>query len=78
MPFGLTNAPATFQRVMNNLMGELVGKICLVYMDDIIVYSPSLQSHMQDLRTVFKRISGSNFKLQTDKSDTGVVRTGSY
>jgi len=61
MPFGLTNAPATFQRVMNNLIGDSVGKICLVYIDDIIVCSPSFQGHVQDLRTVFKRLSGANF-----------------
>jgi len=39
MPFGLKNAPATFQRCMNNLLEDLIYKDCLVYLDDIIVYS---------------------------------------
>lgn len=69
MPFGLTNAPATFQRFINNLLGDIVGKYCLVYMDDIIIYSASLQQHIQDLKVVFKKLKMSNLKMQQDKSE---------
>ena len=50
MPFGLCNAPATFQRIMNVLLAGLNGLSCLVYLDDIIVFSKNFRSHLQDLR----------------------------
>lgn len=50
LPFGLTNAPATLPRVMNNVLGNLKGRCCLVYLDDIIVFSGSLQQHISDLK----------------------------
>lgn len=69
MPFGLKNAPSTFQRVMDNILRDLIGKICLVYLDDIIIYATSLEEHIQNLRIVFRRLKESNFKIQTDKSE---------
>ena len=42
MPFGLTNAPATFQREMNRIFFDLINKCVQIYLDDIIVYSPSI------------------------------------
>jgi len=69
MPFGLNNAPATFQRLMNNIFGELLGKCCLIYMDDIMVFSASLQEHITDLERVFKKLAEANFKLQLDKTE---------
>lgn len=69
MPFGLKNAPSTFQRVMDNVLGELVGTICLVYLDDIIVYSTSLQEHTVNLKKVFEKLRASNLKVQLDKSE---------
>jgi hypothetical protein len=53
MPFGLTYAPATFQGVMNTVFDRLLRKGVLVFMDDILVYSPTLQQHLQTLREVF-------------------------
>lgn len=69
MPFGLTNSPATFQRVMDNVFKELIGKCCLIYLDDIIIFSSSLQEHMQDLHKVFSKLKSTNLKLQVKKSE---------
>lgn len=69
MPFGLKNAPATFQRVMDNVLKGLQNDICLVYMDDIIIYSTSLAEHILNLTKVFQRLRESNLKIQLDKSE---------
>lgn len=47
MPFGLKTAPATFQRLMNTILKEYPNKICLVYLDDIVIFSTSLQEHTE-------------------------------
>lgn len=69
MPFGLKNAPATFQRVMDNILRGITNEKCAVYLDDIIIYSSSLQEHIVKLTEVFKRLRESNFKIQIDKSE---------
>lgn len=69
MPFGLRNAPATFQRVMDNILRGIQNEKCLVYLDDIIVFSTSLQEHIQRLRDVFTRLRKANLKIQLDKSE---------
>ena len=69
MPFGLKNAPATFQRVMNNILRGLQNEICFVYLDDVIIFSTSLQEHLDKLKKVFTRLRNSKFKIQLDKSE---------
>lgn len=64
MTFGLKNAPATFQRVMDNMLREYLGKNVLVYMDDIIIFSSSLEEHIEMLGKVFEKLITSNFKTQ--------------
>jgi uncharacterized protein YerC len=56
MPFGLCNAPATFQRLMDMVLMGLNFETCLVYLDDIIVYSQDLPSHMDRLQKLFDRL----------------------
>ena len=53
MPFGLCNAPVTFQQLMTNCLGELNYLICLVYLDDIIIYLSTQEEHIECLRAVF-------------------------
>lgn len=69
MPFGLKTAPATFQRTMDNVLRGLQGIHCLVYLDDILIFSNGLQEHLRKLRSVFERLRKTNLKVQLDKSE---------
>ena len=65
MPFGLRNAPATFQRLINNVLDGVSN--CEAYLDDLIVYSATWQPHMEHLATVFDRLSKANLTVNLAK-----------
>ena len=67
MPFGLTNAPATFQRLMDLVLGRLKWSCALVYLDDIIVYSSSFDDHLRHLELVLQQLECSGLTLKIDK-----------
>ena len=67
MPFGLCNAPATFERLMEKVLANLSWKICMVYLDDIIVLSRTFQEHLKNLELVFSRLSNANLKMNPKK-----------
>lgn len=67
MPFGLKNAPATFQRVMDSVLREFIGVCCLVYMDDIIIFSSSFEEHVKDIRKILQKLKEACLKIQLDK-----------
>lgn len=69
MPQGCRTAPSTFQRVMDNVLRGLQNEKCLVYMDDILVYSATLEEHVNRLREVFERLRKYNLKIQPDKCE---------
>lgn len=67
MPFGLCNSAPTFQRLMDTLLSGLLYNSCLVYIDDIIVYSDNFADHLTRLEQVFKRFEESGLKLKAKK-----------
>ena len=67
MPFGLCSAPATFQRLMERCMGKLNLRDCLIYLDDIIIFSSTFEEHVQRLQAVFERLHENNLKLKPSK-----------
>ncbi|GBG59088.1 hypothetical protein CBR_g24431 [Chara braunii] len=69
MPFGLTNAPATFQRCMNDLFRPWLDKFVVVYLDDILVFSRTLEEHQGHLRQVLEKLREANFKINAKKCD---------
>ncbi|KAH9263265.1 hypothetical protein BASA83_013377 [Batrachochytrium salamandrivorans] len=64
MPFGLANAPAQFQRMMNTLFRDSIGKFVLVYLDDIVVYSENLEKHKEHVKSVLTILSKNGPLLQ--------------
>lgn len=67
MAFGLRNAPATFQRLMEDCLGDLKPDTCCVYLDDIIVYSRTVEEHLDCLERVFDRLDEYGLKLSPKK-----------
>ena len=72
MPFGLCNAPATYQRIMNVLLAGLNGLTCLVYLDDIIVFSRTFENHMERLKEVLDRLVAAEILLKPSKCSFAV------
>ncbi len=66
MPFGLCNAPVTFERLMELVLSGFC-KICLMYLDDVIVYSGNFYDSLDRLKIVWRRIREANLKLKPSK-----------
>ena len=56
IPFGLTNAPSTFIRLMNHVLRECLGKFVVVYFDDILIYSRTIDDHVMHVRKVLENL----------------------
>ncbi len=67
MPFGLTNAPATFQRLMERVLAGLQWHTCLVYIDDIIIFSETIEDHLKQMQDIFDRLKQAKLKLKPKK-----------
>ena len=67
MPFGLCNAPATFQRLMEKILKDMLTKICLVYLDDVIIFGKSFEEMLENLSKVFRRIREANLRINPEK-----------
>ena len=67
MPMGLRNSGATFQRLMDMVMAGLTFEVCLVYLDDIVVFSKTLEEHLQRLEMVLQRLVDTGLKLKPSK-----------
>jgi hypothetical protein len=72
MPFGLRNAGATYQRCMNHVFGEHIGRTVEAYVDDIIVMTRKASDLLFDLETTFKCLRAKGVKLNPEKCVFGV------
>jgi hypothetical protein len=68
MPFVLSNSPATYQRLMEECLGELHLNISFIFLDDLIIFSKTLEKHLERLQLVFDRLRKAGLKLSV-KSD---------
>ena len=69
MPFGMKNSPATFQRLINRLIADIDG--CEAYIDDVIIYSDTWETHLTIMRKLFRRLSEANLTINLVKSEFG-------
>ena len=72
MPFGLTNAPATCQALINNVIRRHLDITAIAYLDDILIYSESVNAHKQHVKDILECLSKANLKLNLKKCEFGV------
>ena len=69
MPFGLRNAPATFQSFINSVLRPYLEKFVILYLDDILIFSESLEKHIEHVRTVLKTLLKNNLYAKLKKCE---------
>ena len=69
MPFGLTNAPATFTRLMQQILRKHQFKFALAYMDDILIYSNDLESHKKHIKIILKLLAENHLYTKPSKCE---------
>ncbi|KAH9263246.1 hypothetical protein BASA83_013386 [Batrachochytrium salamandrivorans] len=67
LPFGLANAPAQFQRMMNSLFRDVIGKHVLVYLDDIVIYSDNMSDHIAQVQNVLRVLQDNGLYCKAEK-----------
>ena len=72
MPFGLCNAPATFQRHVDTVLKEFIGKICAAFFDDIVVYTDgSIELHIEHVESILKKLASTHLSAKVKKCKFG-------
>jgi hypothetical protein len=67
MPFGLTNAPATFQAFLNDVLRDSLDTFVVIYLDDILIYSDTLEEHYEHVRSVLQRLKDADLQVKLEK-----------
>jgi len=68
MPFGLKNAPSIFQRCVNDILHEFIGKFAYVYIDDVLIFSNTAEEHLNHISLIFQALHNANMKISDEKS----------
>ena len=68
LPFGLHNAPATFQRLIDEVLREEMGIHCFCYMDDIVLTSNTFENNLKILKRVFDKLRAAGLRINKEKS----------
>ena len=76
MPFGLTNAPATFCTLMNKIFHPFLDKFVVVYLDDIVIYSNTLEEHIDHLNKVFRLLRRNELYVKNEKCSFALGEVG--